>query len=350
MHFASDNSGPVHPHVLRALEEANQGWAMPYGNDDITRSAITAIRDLFEAPDALVYFVATGTAANALLLAGMCQPWDTVFCAPAAHIHVDECNAPEFFAGGIKVLPVNSAEEDKITAPELLQSTHQFDASNIHNPGLGALSITQLTERGRVYTLEEIRCLTTAAHKVGLTTHLDGARFANAAVALDCTPAEMSWKSGIDAVSFGGTKNGMMGVEAAIVFNLDLAHTFERRRKRAGHLFSKNRFLAAQMLAYTSNNLWRDLALRANAVTAQLVECLNAHPDVKLHTSPQANMVYAWFPRGLHKKISEAGVQYYIEQGSLHGSDPDELLQARFVCDWSTSTKEISEFASIMNA
>ena len=216
---------------MEALARANDGYAMPYGNDPLTARAIEKVRDVFEAPDAAVFLVATGTAANSLCLATLSRPWDTVFCARFAHAHVDECNAPEFFAGGIKITTVGS-EDDKFTADELEVAIAQWDPANIQNPAHGPVSITQVTQRGTLYSLDEIGAISRVAKSHGLALHLDGARFSNAAVALGCSAADMSWRAGVDAVSFGGTKNGLMGVEAAVIFDGDKAEEFARRRKR----------------------------------------------------------------------------------------------------------------------
>jgi threonine aldolase len=208
-----------------------------------------------------VYLVATGTAANSLALSTLCEPWQTIFCSPVSHIHEDECNAPEFFSGAKLTLVGDS---DKINPTELRKSIQAEESRGVHGPQRGPVSITQITEKGQVYTLSEINEITRIAREFKLPVHMDGARFANALVSLDCTAAEMTWKSGIDVVSFGGTKNGLMGVEGVIFFDPEKAWEFELRRKRAAHLFSKHRYLSAQMLAYLENDLWIELASKAN--------------------------------------------------------------------------------------
>ena len=266
MFFASDNAGPVHPQILDRMMRANEGYAMPYGKDPIMDEVREGIRTAFEAPDAAVYLVATGTAANALALATYCQPWQTIFCSEVAHIHEDECNAPEFFAGAakLKVIPT-----DDVMRPEALRAAiAPHDPGDVHSAQRGPVSITQVTERGTVHSLENLRALTSVAKEFDLPVHLDGARFANAMVALNCSPAEMTWKAGIDVVSFGGTKNGCMGVEAVIFFDPSKAWEFELRRKRGAHLFSKHRFLSAQMAGYLQGDLWIETARTANANAA----------------------------------------------------------------------------------
>jgi threonine aldolase len=326
---------------MARVTEANQHYAMPYGADPIMDEVRTQLREIFEAPQAAVYLVSTGTAANALALACYTQPWQTVFCSPVAHIHEDECNAPEFFSAGAKLTLVPGG--DKMTPDALRASILGEEVRGVHGPQRGPVSITQVTERGGVYTLAELTALTTVARDFGLPVHLDGARFANALVKLGCTPAEMTWKAGVDAVSFGGTKNGCMGVEAVIFFDPDKAWEFELRRKRGAHLFSKHRYLSAQMAGYLAKDVWLDTARAANAKAARLAEGLTAAGAHMVHPV-EANMIFAAFPRRIHAALHEAGARYYVWQGSLEGEDPGEMLQARLVCDWSLPEAEIDRF------
>ena len=274
MFFASDNSGPVHPQIMAALAAGNDGYAMPYGADPIMDGVRNRIREIFEAPDAAVYLVATGTAANALALATMSHPWQTVFCSPIAHIQEDECNAPEFYMGGAKLTLVSGG--DKMTPEALRASIQGEETRGVHGPQRGPVSITQVTERGGVYSLAELKALCDVAKAFNLPVHLDGARFANAQVALGCSAADMTWKVGVDAVSFGATKNGAMGVEAVVFFDPEKAWEFELRRKRGAHLFSKHRYLSAQMQGYLADDLWLDSAAKANASAAKLAIGLKA--------------------------------------------------------------------------
>lgn len=346
MFFASDNSGPVHPDVMQAVTAANQGYALGYGADAEMAEVRQRLRDLFEAPEAAIYLVATGTAANALALATLGDPWQTVFCAPAAHIHEDECNAPEFYSGGAKLTLVGA--DDKISPDDLRAAILAEETRGVHGPQRGPVSLTQVTERGQVYSLAELRALTTVAQEFALPVYMDGARFANAIAALGCTPAEMTWKSGIDAVSFGGTKNGCMGVEAVIFFDPAKAWEFELRRKRGAHLFSKHRYLSAQILGYLTDNLWHQLATTANTACARLVDGLSQVPEVQILFPPQANIIFADMPRALHKRLQDAGAVYYITRGTLEGDDPAELLTGRFVCDWSISEAQIDAFLALL--
>ncbi|SHI63616.1 L-threonine aldolase [Shimia gijangensis] len=346
MFFASDNSGPVHGAIMDALAQANQGYAMAYGADAIMDNVRDQIRTAFEAPEAAVFLVATGTAANSLALASHCQPYETVFCSPVSHIHEDECNAPEFYTGGAKLTLVGHS--DKMTPEDLRSAVAKEETRGVHGPQRGPVSITQVTERGTIYSLDELKALTTVAKEFDLPIHLDGARFANALVVLGCTPAEMTWKAGIDVVSFGGTKNGCMGVEAVILFDPKKAWEFELRRKRGAHLFSKHRYLSAQMNAYLNDDLWLTSAKQANANCARLIKGLRAIDGVSFVHEPQANIIFCAFPRSAHQRLHDAGAQYHVWSGSLEGENPDELLQARLVCDWSINAADIDRFVALV--
>lgn len=347
MFFASDNTGPVHPKILDAVIRANDGYAMPYGADDLNTQVAARIREVFEAPDAAVYLVATGTAANVLSLATLSQPFETIFCTPEAHIHEDECNGPEFYTGGAKLTLV-PGENAKMTPDTLRTAIAGEETRGVHGPARGPISITNVTERGTVYSVAEIEALTRVARDYGLATHLDGARFANAIVATGSTPAEMTWKAGIDVVSFGGTKNGCMGVEAVIFFDPKHAWEFELRRKRGAHLFSKHRFLSAQMLAYLEDGLWLDLAAHANAANARLARGLKQVNGTSYMFQPEANISFARWSRKGHKRLHDAGAAYYVWNDDLIGDDPDEALEARLVAGWSTTNEDVDHFVDLI--
>ncbi len=344
MFFASDNSGPVHPAVMTALSDANHGHALPYGDDALMDEVRQRLRDLFEAPEAAIHLVATGTAANALALATLCQPWQTVFCSPVAHIHEDECNAPEFYSGGAKLTLVPGG--DRMDPQALRAAILAEESRGVHGPQRGPVSITQVTECGTVHDLDELRALTDVTRAFGLPVHMDGARFANAIVKLGCTPAEMTWKLGVDALSFGGTKNGLMGAEAVIFFDPAKAQEFEYRRKRAAHLFSKHRYLSAQMAAYLRDDLWLDCAAKANAHAQRLASGLEQAGAQFMHR-PDANMIFAAFPRDAHKRLQAEGAQYYPWEGDFDGP-ADRMLGARMVCDWSLDAAQIDRFIDIL--
>ncbi len=348
MEFASDNTGPAHAEVLRALAAANEGAAAGYGADRWTQGVVERIRTIFEAPEAAVHLVATGTAANSLALATLGQPWQTVFCTEMAHIHEDECNAPEFFTGGAKLTPL-PAPDAKLRPETLRAAMLREETRGVHGPQRGPVSITQATEKGTVYSVAEVAALSAVAREFGQKLHMDGARFANALVATDASPAEMTWRAGVDALSFGGTKNGLLGVEAVVLFDPAHSWEFELRRKRSAHLFSKHRYLAAQMLAYLDGDLWLRSARAANAHLARLVAGLRDLPDCELAWEPQANLVFLRLPRRVHARLQGAGAHYYLWDGDLEG-DPDEPILARLVCDWSTPPQSVDRFLALAAA
>jgi threonine aldolase len=342
MFLASDNTSGAHPAVLDAVLRANEGYPSSYGADPLMDEVRDRIRALFDAPEAAVYLVATGTACNALLLATLAPPWTTIFTTPESHIHEDECNAPEFFTGGAKLTLVAS-ESARMTEAGLRAAIAKEEGRGVHGPQRGPVSLTQVTERGTVYSLADLAALGTAARDHGLPVHLDGARFANASVALDATPAAMARAAGAAAISFGGTKNGCLGVEAAVILDPAKAWEFELRRKRGGHLFSKHRYLSAQMAAYLRDDLWHGLATTANAAAARLARGLRQRPDVRLVHEPGANMIFAEWPRGLHRRLHQAGARYYIWNGTLDGPDDTPLI-ARLVTSWSTTEADVDRF------
>ena len=346
MFFASDNGGPAHPKVMEALIAANQGYASGYGADLIMDEVRAQVRDLFQAPEAAVYLIINGTAANSVLLGTMSQPWQTIFCSDCAHIHEDECNAPEFYTGAkLTLVPTT---DGKMSAEDLRTKVLAEENRGVHGPQRGPLSITQVTEKGTLYTLDEIKQLTSTAQEFGIKTHLDGARFANAIAALDCTAAEMTWKAGVDTVSFGATKNGALGVEACVIFDPDVAWEFELRRKRGGHLLSKHRYLSAQMQAYLTDDLWLDMARAANARCMQLAEGLRGNSSVEMLYEPQANIIFFDMPRREHKRMLDSGAMYYVMSGDPEIGDPDDMLMGRLVTDWSMTEDGVNQFLDLL--
>ena len=341
MSFASDNTGPVHPSVMEAIVSANEGHAMPYGADPIMEGVRERLRDLLGWSEAAVHLVATGTAGNALALACLARPWSAVFCAPHAHVQEDECNAPEFYTGGAKLVPVGGPD-GKMGADALRAAIAAEETRGVHGPQRGPVTVTQATEKGTVHSLADLAALRDAAG--GLPMHMDGARFANAAASLGATAAEMV--EGFDAVTFGGTKNGLMGVEAVALRDPALGWEFELRRKRGAHLFSKHRYLSAQMAAYLDGELWLETARAANAACARLTTGLRA-AGAELLYEPQANIAFARFPRAAHRRLHDAGARYYLWDGTLDG-DPEERLTARLVCGWSTGDAEVDRFCEIL--
>ena len=348
MFLASDNIGPVPDEIFQALANANLGYQSSYGKDDITKDARTLIRGLFQAPEAAVYIVGTGTAANALALSTLANPWDTIFCTPVAHLHEDECNAPEFFSGGCKLTLVEG--HDKITPDALHKAIQSQERRGVHGPQRGPVSITQLTEKGTAYSLQELKTVVGTAKSYDLAVHMDGARFANAMVSLGCSAAEMSWKLGIDAVSFGCSKNGLMSAEAVVFFDPKHAWEFELRRKRSGHLQSKHRYLSAQIKGYLENDLWLDLARKANDHATYLFDGLKQIEHCQFVYQPDGNMIFVKFPRGMHQIAIKAGAYYDLRGQDLENGPKDELLNARMVCDWSIGKDNIDQFLAILKA
>ena len=346
MWFTSDNAGPAHPSVIAALAEANTGYVGAYGADPITAAVQARIRDIFEAPEASVHLVATGTAANVLGLSTLAQPWETVFAHADAHLEMDECGAPEFFSGGAKLTLVPGSD-GRIDPDALSGAVASVPQGFVHSVQRGPLALTQATEAGTVYTLDHLSALTEVAKAHGMPVHMDGARFANALVGLGCTPAEMTWKRGVDAVSFGGTKNGLLAAEAIVLFDPAKGWELELRRKRGAHLLSKYRYLSAQMAAYLADDLWLDLARTANARAAALAAGLAAAGAEVLYPV-EANMVFARLPRAVHRDLQAAGAHYYLwPAGATLTGDDWTPLDARLVCNWSTTEAEVDTFLDL---
>mgnify|MGYP005851271855 FL=1 len=339
MFLASDNGAPCPPAVMAALARANDGPAMGYGNDPLSERVAGMIRETFEAPGAAVYLVATGTAANALALATMAPPWGAVFCHAGAHAQHDECGAPEFYTGGAKLIPV-AGEHGRMTPEGLGAAADRVWHGTVHSVQRAAVTITNVTEAGTVYTPDQVAALAAVAKARGMGVHLDGARFANALVATGASPAEMTWKAGVDAVTFGGTKNGLLGVEAVVLFDPAKAWEFELRRKRAGHLFSKHRYLAAQMEGWLEGGLWLDLARHANAMAARLAAGFARVPGGRIVHPVEANILFVTFPRAAHERAKAAGAVYYP-----WSEVPDPAPEgARLVTSWATTAAEVDGF------
>lgn len=335
MYFGSDNTSGAAPEIMAAVLRANEGYARSYGADAAMGRVTDLVREVFEAPEAAVYLVATGTAANALSLALVTPPWAASFAHANAHAIVDECGAPEFYSGGGKLLAVAGAG-GKMTPDTLRQSLATVAQGDVHSVQRGALAITNLTEAGTVYTPAQIAALTAIARSHGMACHLDGSRLANALVATGASPAEMTWKAGIDILSLGGTKNGCLGVEAVILFDPAKAWELELRRKRGGHLFSKHRFLSAQMEAYLTDGLWLRLAETANAMGQRLATGLRAK-GVTVPDAP-ANMMFPEWAIGTHDRLEAAGA-VFSRAPAVAGRE-----RARLVTSWSTTTADVDRF------
>ena len=351
MNFASDNGSGASAKIINALIAANTGASPAYGADNHSANAQKMLAGIFER-DLAAFLVPTGTASNALALAALCPPWGGVFCHREAHVMEDECGAPEFFTGGAKLIGIPGAH-GKITPQALAQTLTRFPAGLAKQVQPAALSLSQATECGTVYSCTEIGALTKTAHEAGLKTHMDGARFANALLCLGCTPAEMTWKAGIDVLSFGGTKNGAIACEAVIFFDPALAENFAYQRKRGGHTLSKGRFLGAQMEAYLGEDHWLDLARHANGCAAQFSKALAALPGVRLAFPTQANEIFVILPKPAEAALKAAGALYYNwtcrSHGPGEGARENEAF-LRLVTSFATTQNEIDAFLAIVRA
>jgi threonine aldolase len=325
--FASDNTSGACPEVLDAIIQANQGKLPSYGDDPLTAEAADAFRRLFET-DCDVYFVFNGTAANSLSLATLCQSYHSVISHELAHVETDECGAPEFFSNGTKLLltPGPLAKLD----PEAVERT-VTRRRDLHYPRPRALSLSCPTELGTVYRPEEVAALGAVAKRHGLRVHMDGARFANAVASLGVAPAELTWKAGVDVLSFGGTKLGSPVGEAVVFFNRALGEEFAYRCKQAGQLASKMRFLSAPWTALLRDNLWLEIANRANSRARRLEAGLRCVPGVEILYPVEANAVFARLPEHLHEGLRDRGWRYYLFIGG----------GARLMCSWSTTEEDV---------
>ena len=336
MNFRSDNTATVAAEILAALTEVNKEPALAYGDDQWSHKLDEKFSAVFER-DVRVFTVATGTAANSIALASATPPWGSILCHREAHIECDEAGAPEFYSGGAKLALIDGAAA-KVT-PEGVREALGRTARSIHSVTPSALSISQTTERGAIYRLEEVAALGELTRSAGLAFHMDGARFANAIAALGCKPADISWRGGVDLLSFGATKNGALAAEAIICFNSDYAAEIARRRKRGGHLFSKNRYVAAQLLAYLENGLWLKLAARANGLTRKLGEAAGALLTVPAET----NQVFLKPSAAGLAKLRASGADFY------HWG-PEGSGEVRLVVSWNQSEGEVERMCNLLKS
>ena len=327
--FASDNVAGACPEVLDAIVKANDGIAAPYGNDEWSTNLQNKFSEIFE-KDVIVYPTASGTASNALALSALTPVFGNIYCHRLSHINTDECGAPEFYTGGAKLVTLKGVN-GKITPEEL--SDNIGGVGIVHHTQPSVVSITQLSETGEVYQLDEISTIAETAHKHNLKMHMDGARFANALVSLGVTPAEMTWKSGIDVLSFGATKNGCIAAEAIIFFKPELVGNLPFLLKRSGHLLSKMRFVSAQLDAYISNEVWLRNAKHANKMGKKLSEGLSLNPNIELTYPTQANEVFAKFPRSIIEHLNSEG--YKMNEDELDGK------AVRLVAAWNTENSDV---------
>jgi threonine aldolase len=326
--FRSDNTGRAAPEILEALIRANQGTALGYGADDYTARLQQRFSELFETA-VRVFPVATGTAANALALASLGPSWGNVYCSEVAHINTAEANATGFFGGGLKLVSV-AGNHGKMAADPLAETLAGISPGQIHRGQPAAVSLTQATDLGAVYSLDEIRAIAEVAKARGLRLHMDGARFANATARLGCSPADATWRSGIDIMSFGATKNGGALCDAIVVFTPEIAEIVAVQLRRAGQVWSKMRFASAQLIAYVENGLWLDMAGTSNAIAARIAAGLRELPGARLLAPVEANEIFLELPSTAMDALETDGFQFYRRSRSL----------ARFVCRFDTTEAE----------
>ncbi len=339
MDFSSDTSAAAHPAVMSAIQAANEGSAPSYGADPWTQRARELLADVFDA-EVAVWLVASGTAANALGLTLLCPPTDAVLCHREAHIEKDERGAVTFYSGGGQLALVDG-EHGKISGQALSARLDQSRREFVHETPVSAVSISNLTEAGTAYTAEQIRTLSAISRSAGAPMHLDGARFANAVASTGQTAADLSWRSGVDIMSFGGTKNGAVGCEAVILFGVQRERQaeLEIRAKRAGMMPPKMRFIAAQMCALLEGGLWLDLARRANVAASTLAETLRAGGGELVHPV-EGNEVFVRLPSELANALTDADGRFYPWSDGSY----------RFVCSWNTREEELEAVRSIVGA
>ncbi|MDA7779056.1 low specificity L-threonine aldolase [Candidatus Pelagibacter sp.] len=334
--FASDNVAGACPEVLEAILKANDGDRAPYGDDEISKNLQDKFSEIFE-KEVIVFPTSSGTAANALALSTMTPSFGNIYCHKLSHINVDECGAPEFYTGGAKLVNLNGIN-GKITAEELNKSISGKGV--VHHTQPSSVSITQLCETGEAYELDEIKKISEIAHHHKLNMHMDGARFANALVSLDCSPAEMTWKSGIDVLSFGATKNGCLAAEAIIFFKPELVGNLPFLMKRAGHLLSKMSFVSAQLDAYITNEVWLRNAKHANAMGKKLSQGLDQHKNIELAYPTDANEIFVKIPKDIIDQLNSEG--YTINDDEWDGK------AVRLVTAWNTSLSDIETFLNFI--
>jgi threonine aldolase len=333
-HFASDNYAGMCPEAFACMTEANQGHEVSYGNDTWTEKAANLLREVFET-DCEVYFVFNGTSANALSLASLCQSYHSVLCHEQAHVEGSECGAPEFFANGTKVLLLTGAN-GKIDVKAIEKAVNK--RTDIHYPKPRALSLTQATEVGTVYSMDELGVLADAARRFGLRIQMDGARFANAVVSLGVSPKEVTWKAGVDVLCFGGTKNGIAVGEAVVFFNRELAREFDYRCKQGGQLASKMRFLSAPWVGMLQDGAWLKHARHSNAMAERLAKAIRPLPRISISYPVQSNAVFAKIPEEVVEAMHQRGWKFYTHVGGWE--------ESRLMCSWDTTTEDVDGFAA----
>lgn len=343
MNFASDNAYGAWPEILAAVNDAAAGAASSYGGDEITAKVSARLCELFER-EVAVFPVISGTAANALALATLTPPHGAIFCHGESHIAVDECGAPEFFTHGAKLIALEG-KDGKIAPDTIERALGHFLKGFVHHVQPAAVSITQSTELGTVYAPTEVAAISALARRHGMKLHMDGARFANALAHLGCTPAEATWRAGVDVLSFGASKNGALAAEAVIFFDPAEARDFEYRRKKSGHLISKMRFVSAQLDAYLTDTRWLDHAGRANALALKLADGLRAVAGAKIAHPVEANAVFVSLPDSVTALLRAKGAVFY-DWGPPSGG----RTLVRLVTSFATPDEDVEKFLKIANS
>ncbi|MDA9840637.1 low specificity L-threonine aldolase [Rubripirellula sp.] len=343
MNFASDNWAGAAKEIAASLSDHSGGFSAAYGDSEFDRSVERRFNEIFER-EVAVYFVGTGTAANSLSLSSMTRPGGFVFCHRESHLIEDECGAPEFFTSGARMSPIDGPM-GRMDVEALGKKLAQFESIFVHHGQPMAVSVTQATEAGSVYSIDHLKQISQLTHDHGLKLHMDGARFANAMVRLGATPAEMTWKSGVDVLSFGATKNGCWCAEAIIFFDPDHAKQVPFIRKRAAQLFSKTRFITAQLDAYLKNDLWIQLASHANQMAQRLIVGIKASKNVTLAWPCESNEVFVTMPKVLAAELERAGVSFYPWPIPtwFAGVKSPEIGLYRLVTSFATTSKEVDD-------
>ncbi|MDP9008101.1 MAG: low specificity L-threonine aldolase [Pseudomonadota bacterium] len=336
--FSSDHVAPASDAIMAAVNKANDGFVTSYGGDDLTAKLQSVTSDLFER-QVTVFPVVSGTAANALALSQIVPAFGAIYCYEAAHIVTDEAGAPGFFTGGAQLIGF-PATDGKIRAEQLTKAVAYAEDLGIHHVKPGAVTLTQATEWGTVYSRSELSAISDVAKQYDLPVHMDGARFANALVHLGCTPAEATWKCGVDVLSLGATKNGALGAEAVVFFDPAMARDFERRRKRAGHLMSKLRFLSAQLNAYLKNGLWLENARHANTMATKLAQGLKTVAGARLLQPVDANEIFVALPEATVSALEMQGFKFY--RWPLHIAESG--ITIRLVTSHATPSADVDAF------
>jgi threonine aldolase len=334
--YRSDNTGRAAPQILEALLRANHDTALGYGADAWTAKLQQRFTDLFET-SVKVFPVATGTAANALALASLGPSWGIVYCSEVAHINTSEVNAVGFFGGGARLAPIGG-RHGKINPDLLAEALAGISPAQLHRGQPSAVNLTQASDLGAVYTLDEIRAVVEVGKRRGLRLHMDGARFANALARLGCSPADATWRAGIDIMSFGATKNGGALCDAIVVFSPDLADGLAVQLRRAGQVWSKMRFASAQLIAYVENGLWLEMARASNRIAERIAAALHDVPAARLLAPIEANEIFLELPEGIMDALERDGFQFYRRSRTL----------ARFVCRFDTTEAEADALAAAL--